>query len=283
MSPVTIRRQRQHLLEAPARLGIVPLLEPVLANSFGGRGILRVQFEHGGPFAQGVLGLLEAEITLAQMESRQGVLRVGFQNQLKLGEGVGGVLFQEGQEGALIKLKLREAVLGVGPGVLDFAAWFRREVTERLKLRQGFGRQSGGSRARGGSVTGEHLRQFVLEFRRHRSVYVQQIHLFAQVAFEVVEFCLRRLNVFVFPHAQGAQRRPTESVVSVEAFAVDGARRGGFPGLERAQLAYALERGGGGYAQVIQNRRRHVDQPSGSFYTIGERQSSKVETRKSKI
>ena len=58
MTRVTFGRQGQHLLEAPARLGIVPLLEPVLADGLGGGSILRVQLERGGPFAQGVLGLL---------------------------------------------------------------------------------------------------------------------------------------------------------------------------------------------------------------------------------
>ncbi len=159
------------------------------------------------------------------------------------------------------------------------ASWLRREVTEGFKLRQRFGRQGGGSCALGGSVASEHLRQFVLEFRRHRSILVQQIHPFARVRIEVVEFRLRRLNVFVLPHAQRSQRRPTESVVGVEAFAVNGARPRGLPALERAELARAFERGRGGHAQIIQNRRRHVNQAD----RLAERRNWQIESRKPKI
>src|SRR5579859_1518354 len=94
--------------------------------------------------------------------------------------------------------------------------------------------------------------ELALEYRRFRRILGQDVVLFVRVLAQVVQFRSGRFNVLVLPQPQTAKRSPAESVVDVEAFAVNLARVRFLPGDHFRERA-AFKRGRRRQAEEIKN------------------------------
>ena len=139
------------------------------------------------------------------MIAGQGIGRVLAQQGKKFGQRRAGVSFFECEQGSLVVPEFREAILGVGPGMITRMGGRRGgDVAERLETLERFGRYRRWRRGGRRFITRQEFMQLIIKLRRYGRVLADQIGLFTWVGFEVIQFRSGRGNEFVFALAQGA-------------------------------------------------------------------------------